>query len=79
MDNDNKRGESTAQACGHFNLAPYGCEHCFKSHEEIAAERDASKRDDVTTGVQKPPDAVTRRIEMTFNGSVVGNQTRGTK
>jgi hypothetical protein len=36
----NKRNEST---CGHFNLAPYGCEHCFKSHEEIAAERDASR------------------------------------
>jgi hypothetical protein len=39
MADDNKRDEST---CGHFNLAPYGCEHCFMSHEEIAAERDAS-------------------------------------
>jgi hypothetical protein len=45
MCHDNKRDESTAPACGHFNLAPYGCEHCFMSHEEIAAERDASKRE----------------------------------
>jgi hypothetical protein len=52
MCHDNKRGESTQQKCGHFNLAPYGCEHCFKSHEEIAAERDASKRDEANTGVQ---------------------------
>jgi hypothetical protein len=56
MCHDNKRAASTgannAESCRHFNLAPYGCEHCFKSHEEIAAERDASKRDDVNTGVQ---------------------------
>jgi hypothetical protein len=52
MCHDNKRDESTAPACGHFNLAPYGCEHCFMSHEEIAAERDASKRDEANTGVQ---------------------------
>jgi hypothetical protein len=25
--------------CGHFRLAPYGCENCFASHEEIARER----------------------------------------
>jgi hypothetical protein len=52
MCNDNKRDESTLQKCGHFNLAPYGCEHCFMSHEEIAAERAASKRDEANTGVQ---------------------------
>lgn len=31
--------------CGHFRLAPYGCENCFMSHEEIAAERAALERE----------------------------------
>lgn len=32
-------GAVPSQTCGHFNLAPYGCESCFMSHEEIAAEK----------------------------------------
>jgi hypothetical protein len=69
MCHDNKRGESTQQKCGHFNLAPYGCEHCFKSHEEIAAERDASKRDEnLACGYCSPfghePTCPTNKVEI---------------
>ena len=31
-----------ARKCAHFNLAAYGCENCFASHEEIAREERAA-------------------------------------
>ena len=39
MDPFQKPAKPVTPECPHFVLAPYGCENCFASHEEIARER----------------------------------------
>ena len=39
MDPFQKPAKPVKPECAHFQLASYGCENCFASHEEIARER----------------------------------------